>query len=111
MIQINIASHKQAGVSVFPISADKLLTRSGETAQNNASISNFFSSNEHQGEFGFIRTVYDNPDRSVFVGTGEIAKLSLQKLRALSSKTAQELNKSSMPTVDIYFTEIDIPET
>jgi len=110
MIQINVASRKQANTSVLAISPEKLLTSSGKSAQNNASISNFLASNEHQGDFGFIRTVYDANERIVFVGTGEIEKLSLQKLRALSSKTAQEINKSSMSQVDIFLTEIDIPE-
>jgi len=110
MIQINIATRNQSNTSVLPISAETQLTSSGETVRNDASISSFLSSNEHQGEFGFIRTVYGAHQRTVFVGTGEIEKLTLQKLRALSSKTAQELNKSSMAHADIYFTEIDVPE-
>jgi len=44
----------------------------------------------------------------MFVGAGDVSKLTLHKLRALAAKAAQKLNKNSVEHADVYLTELDI---
>ncbi len=108
MISICIATNKQGNVSVYPLLKDKVLTSSGQEASKQASASHFLASDEHQGKYGVIRTVYHDSGRSMFVGAGEADKLTLHKLRALSAKVAQKLNKNSVEQADVYLSELDI---
>ena len=108
MISISIATSGQHQVAVYPILDGQELTASGKSVQSEQAIANFLAADEHQGKYGVIRTVYQESARAMFVGVGDAEKLTLQKLRALAAKTAQKLNKNSVESADVYFTELDI---
>ncbi len=110
MIQISITTAQQALTTVLPMFADSKLSISGKAVQADDNISHFLQSNEHQGEYGFIRTVYQQGRRTMFVGAGEEEKLTLQKLRALAGSTARALDDSSIDQADICFTEIAVAD-
>lgn len=108
MIQISIASNKQTNTTILPLLADKKLSATGETLQSDHGINNFLASNEHQGDFGMIRTVYQENARIIFVGVGDESKITLQKLRSLAGTTARALKENHVTQADIYLTEINI---
>ena len=110
MIQIGITTSSQHNIAVYPLLNNKQLTNSGRHAQSKQSIANFLASEEHQGKYGIIRTVYLDNGRTMFVGAGDLDKLTLQKLRALAVKTVQKLNKNNIESADIYLTELDIKD-
>ena len=109
MISIQIATTKQATMAVHPLLEGKSLTASGQTIQSDAGILHFLASDEHQGKYAVMRTVYQDGARTMFVGAGDTGKLTLQKLRALAAKTAIKLNKNSVEQADIYLAELEIP--
>ena len=108
MIQISIATNKQSNTSVHPLLNGNKLTASGESTKSAQVVANFLASGEHQGKFGVVRSVYLDDGRAMFVGAGSADKLTLQKLRALSVKVAQKLNRNGVETADIYLTELEV---
>ncbi len=108
MIQISIATSNQSSMSVYPILEGKALTAAGKSVQSEQAIAHFLASGEHHGKYGIIRTIYQADARTVFIGAGDLGKLTLQKLRALASKVALKLNKNSVEAADIYLSELDI---
>ena len=108
MIQINVSTSKQTNTAVLPLSSGQQFSASGQAVQNNESISHFLASNEHQGDFGFTRTIYEENSRTLIVGSGDESKLTLQKLRALSATTARKLNKNSVSQADVYLAEVNV---
>ena len=108
MIQINVTTGQQANTTVLPIFSGQALSPTGDAIKADNNISNFLESKEHQGDFGFIRTVYHAGARTVFVGGGETDKLTLNKLRALAGTTARALNENQVNEADLYFSEIAI---
>ena len=108
MIQINIATTKTYNTMVVPLLEGKGLTAAGKALQDNEHIHHFLASDEHQGKFGIMRTIYQSDSRVMFVGAGKTSELNLQKLRALAAKTARKLHKNNVEHADIYLTELDI---
>ncbi|WP_038250553.1 leucyl aminopeptidase [Ghiorsea bivora] len=109
MISIQVSLRPQSPVAVHPLLPEQKLTTSAQAITTEQVIANFLASNEHQGKFGSIRSIYMNDGtRVAFVGTGNIDKLNLQKLRSLASKTAQKLNKNNIETADVYLTELEV---
>ncbi|MDQ7002359.1 MAG: leucyl aminopeptidase [Ghiorsea sp.] len=107
MIQINIATSKQNKVSVYPLLNKGKLTTAAQSLKTEPAVAHFLASNEHQGKYGVMRSVYLDDARVMFVGVGETSKLTLQKLRALAAKVAQKLNKNNVAQADIYLTELE----
>ena len=108
MIQISIATTKQSSVSVFPLLNGAALTKSGESIKSDSAVANFLAAGEHQGKFGVMRSVYLADGRALFVGAGETEKLTLHKLRTLTAKVAQKLNKNSVEQADVYLSELEV---
>jgi len=108
MIQIRIATSKQSKTSVYPLLEDAKLTASGQSIETDSTVANFLASGEHQGKYGIIRSVYLDDARAMFVGAGDLGKLTLQKLRALAAKTAQKLNKNNVEQADVYLSDLEV---
>jgi len=108
MIQINIATNTQATTSVLPLLENKQLSASGKTRSSDEQIKHFLDSNEHQGNFGVMRSVYQKNTRTMFIGAGNESQLTLQKLRALAAKMAGKLSTNNIAQADVYLTELSI---
>jgi len=108
MIKIGIATQAQHNTTVLPLLKDKKLTPAAKGVNTDEAMRNFLASNEHQGDFGVIRTVYQSNARSMFVGAGDMTLLTLHKLRALAAKVAQKLNKNNVEHADVYLSELDV---
>ncbi|MES0371127.1 MAG: leucyl aminopeptidase [Mariprofundaceae bacterium] len=120
MIKIDVktgSAHKQRDDAVvLPLLDDRKLTESGRELQEATDkvIGSFLRKFDLSGGFGAARTLYDvegtHSQRVMLVGAGDEKKLTLQKLRALSSKTAQKLDKSGARDVSIYFPELNVKD-
>lgn len=110
MIQISIANTNQSSISVLPMLTDQQLTPTGQSLQAEPTIQQFLSSQALQGDFGAVHSVFHHQSRTVFIGAGEQAKLSLHQLRVLAGKTARALQAHHIIEADLYLSELNIPD-
>jgi len=118
MIEIDVkagGAHKQRNDAVvLPLLDGRKLTESGRDLQEatGKEIGSFLRKFDLSGAFGETRTLYDvegtYSQRVLLAGAGDEKKLTLQKLRALSSKTARKLEKSGARDISIYFPELNV---
>ncbi len=118
MIKIDVkagSAHKQRDDAVvLPLLEGRKLTESGKELQEatGKALGSFLRKFDHSGEFGVFRTLYDvqgtHTQRVMLAGAGDEKKLTLQKLRALSGRTARRLEKSGARDVSIYFSELNV---
>jgi leucyl aminopeptidase len=118
MIEISVkagSAHKQRDDAVvLPLLEGRKLTESGRELQavSEKAIKAFLRKFDHSGEFGALHTLYDlegtYTQRVELAGAGDEKKLTLQKLRALSSKTARKLETSGARDISLYFPELNV---
>jgi leucyl aminopeptidase len=118
MIEISVkagSAHKQRDDAVvLPLLEGRKLTESGRELQavSEKAIKAFLRKFDHSGEFGISHTLYDvegtYTQRVELAGAGDEKKLTLQKLRALSSKTARKLETSGARDISLYFPELNV---
>jgi len=118
MIEISVkagSAHKQRDDAVvLPLLDGRKLTESGKELQEAAgkAIGAFLRKFDNSGEFGASHTLYDvegtYSQRVELVGAGDEKKLTLQKLRALASKTARKLESSGARDISLYFPELNV---
>jgi len=121
MIEISVkagSAHKQRDDAVvLPLLDGRKLTGSGRELQDATGkvLGSFLRKFDNSGDFGVSNTLYDvegtYTQRVELVGVGDEKKLTLQKLRALSSKTARKLETSGARDVSIYFPELNVKGT
>lgn len=118
MIDIDVkagSAHKQRNDAVvLPLLNGRKLTESGQELQaaTGKLITGYLRKFDQQGEFGEIGTLYDVEgtftQRVVFLGVDEEKKLTLQKLRRLSSRVARQLEKSGARDISLYLPELNV---
>lgn len=118
MIEISVkagSAHKQRDDAVvLPLLEGRKLTESGRELQQAAGkeIGTFLRKFDNSGKFGISHTLYDVEgtftQRIELVGVGDEKKLTLQKLRALASKTARKLETSGARDISLYFPELNV---
>lgn len=118
MIEISVkagSAHKQRDDAVvLPLLEGRKLTESGRELQavSEKAIKAFLRKFDHSGEFSALHTLYDlegtYTQRVELAGAGDEKKLTLQKLRALSSKTARKLETSGARDISLYFPELNV---
>lgn len=118
MIEISVkagSAHKQRDDAVvLPLLEGRKLTESGRELQSvsEKAVKAFLRKFDHSGEFGESHTLYDvegtYTQRVELAGAGDERKLTLQKLRILSSKTARKLEKSGARDISLYFPELHV---
>jgi len=118
MIEISVkagsANKQRDDAVVLPLLEGRKLTESGKDLAETTgkAISSFLRKFDNSGDFGVSHTLYDvertYTQRVELAGVGDEKKLTLQKLRALSSKTARKLETSGARDISIYFPELNI---
>ena len=121
MIEISVKAghaHKQRDDAVIiPLLEGRKLTESGKTLQQETgkTLPSFLRKFDLSGKFGELATLYDVEgtfsQRVLLLGAGDEKKLSLQKLRALASKVAREIDKSGARDVSFYLPELMVRGT
>jgi leucyl aminopeptidase len=118
MIEIAVkagSAHKQRDDAVvLPLLEGRKLTESGKELSNETgkAIGAFLRKFDNSGDFGVSHTLYDvegtYTQRIELAGAGDEKKLTLQKLRALASKTARKLEASGARDISLYFPELNV---
>ncbi len=118
MIEISVkagSAHKQRDDAVvLPLLEGRKLTESGRELQEatGKEIGAFLRKFDNSGKFGISHTLYDvegtYTQRVEIAGAGDEKKLTLQKLRALASKTVRKLETSGARDISLYFPELNV---
>ncbi len=110
MIQIHVQTDlEQSDTIILSLGKNQQLSPSGKALQHDdVSVNHFLDSQDHQGDFAKIRTLYGAKQRIIFVGSGDENELTLQKLRILAAKTAQKINHSGAKDAAVYLSELSI---
>ncbi len=124
-MQVNIAVRAGAvdkqrnDAVVIPVIEGRELSPSGlelkAKPETGEVLRSFFRRFDQMGRFGEIVPLYAVPgtfaDRVVFVGAGDVRKLTLNKLRELAARTAQWLDRGGARDVAFYFAELEVRGT
>ncbi|MDX8380556.1 MAG: leucyl aminopeptidase [Ghiorsea sp.] len=108
MIQIQIATLNQTHNNVVPLLDKNQTTNRGQAFLQSKTVAQFLAQEKNHGAWGDIHILHHEEGASIFAGSGETHKLTLQKLRALAAKVAQEINKIGIKNADVNLAELDV---
>jgi len=113
-VKAGVAAKQRDDAVVLPLLEGRRLTASGKQLQQAAgkALPSFLRKFDLLGDYGSMRTLYDVQgtftQRIVLAGAGDEKKLTLHKLRGLSSKVVRRLDKSGARDISLYFPELNI---